>query len=378
VRICQVDEEGRFGGPEQRITIVAHELSKFSDIDLCLIIPKIDSQYFSSLLAKLDVDYSRLDITRLSLQLGVLTRYVFRFGYELFTVAYFLRRRNIDLVHVNGAYQFRTALSAIIANKRFIWHLNDTNVPWPIRFIFHVFSYFSSGFISTGVKAYDYYVRFSYQSRKPYVMIQPPVADNFFYYPTTTKPQSEKHKRRLLIGTVAGINPAKGLEFFIRMASLAINSGIEADFIIAGQELKSQRRYAAKIKNLVSDLGLSNYIHFHGFITNVPEFLEHLDIVVISSVTEAGPLALWESMAAMKPVITTDVGSVSEYVVSGTHALVVPCKDSESLFAALQKLVRDHSLQVALAKSAYLLAKEKFSAKSIGLRYYEFYSKIMS
>ena len=50
------------------------------------------------------------------------------------------------------------------------------------------------------------------------------------------------------------------------------------------------------------------------FIIDEPSFLKSGDIFVYTSISESGPMAVWEAMAMGKPIVTTDVGSVSQYL----------------------------------------------------------------
>ena len=78
ITVLNVDEEGRFGGPERRIVNVARELYQKS-VETTVVIPKLDSDRFVAYANAVGVKYHILDITRLSLERTILARYVKRF-----------------------------------------------------------------------------------------------------------------------------------------------------------------------------------------------------------------------------------------------------------------------------------------------------------
>ena len=75
--------------------------------------------------------------------------------------------------------------------------------------------------------------------------------------------------------------------------------------------------------------------------SDVPELLALLDVLVLTSHMEANPVSILEAMAAEKPVISTQVGSVSETVLDGTTGYLVAPGGAEELAARMVELLRD-------------------------------------
>ena len=70
-KICFVDEDGRFGGPQQRMLGLASELKK-NDVGVEIIIPKDESDIFKKKLINSRIKFYELPITRLSLKKGIM------------------------------------------------------------------------------------------------------------------------------------------------------------------------------------------------------------------------------------------------------------------------------------------------------------------
>lgn len=89
-------------------------------------------------------------------------------------------------------------------------------------------------------------------------------------------------------------------------------------------------------------------------------FISASDIILSTSENEGMPVALIEAQLAGKPVVATDVGSVSEVVMDGKTGFVVS-KNQEELVAALNKLLPDTKLIESMGNEAKTHAKSSFS-----------------
>ena len=71
--------------------------------------------------------------------------------------------------------------------------------------------------------------------------------------------------------TVSGINPTKGLEYFLKMASEIVAKYEDICFFIAAPNLKSQKNYFKKLENIISSSHLNDQnCKFLGMISDVP------------------------------------------------------------------------------------------------------------
>ena len=119
LEVINVDEEGRFIGPERRINVARRFVTIFKTT---VIITAIDSDRFVDYANSANVEYNILDITRLSLERSILFRYIRRLPYELYLLIKFFRAHDAVLVHVNGASQFKVTIAAKLSGKKVVWH----------------------------------------------------------------------------------------------------------------------------------------------------------------------------------------------------------------------------------------------------------------
>ena len=55
--------------------------------------------------------------------------------------------------------------------------------------------------------------------------------------------------------------------------------------------------------------------------------------------------SVWEAMAMEKPIVSTDVGDVSTYIMNGDDGFIVPPCDSQALAKKVEILIKNDSLR---------------------------------
>lgn len=379
INVCNVDEEGRFGGPARRIVHVAKELKKHN-VETQVVFPKCDSERFFKELLLANIKCTSKNITRLTKEKKILFKYIIRFPIELMQLVSFFRKKKFDLIHVNGSYQFKSALAGKLASVPVVWHLNDSKMDSVVKSIcIFLAKYCATGLIVTGMRVYEYYVRGTNLVNKPFYAIQVPVDTKVFNPNIVTSDVRLNEIKGKKIVTVSGINPTKGLEYFIEMALKLNQKYSDLTFLIAGAEFNSQKNYYRKLKDIIAGTSLAkDNLIFVGMIDDIPSFLKGADIFVYTSISESGPAAVWEAMAMGKPIVSTDVGSVSEYIKDGVSGYVVPIKDSKALTEKVERLIMDPELCESMGKEAIGIAQEKLDVSAAAKKHALFYDKIIT
>ncbi len=108
-------------------------------------------------------------------------------------------------------------------------------------------------------------------------------------------------------------------------------------------------------------LGISEWVRFLGFRSDVPALLQASDLFVLPSRYETTPIAILEAMAAGLPSIVTDVGDNRYLVEDGASGLVVPPDDVSDLAAAIETLLSDPERRQRMGAAA----RERVAAYSI-------------
>ncbi len=98
--------------------------------------------------------------------------------------------------------------------------------------------------------------------------------------------------------------------------------------------------------------------------SKLPELLKGHQIKLLSSTSEAFGMALVEAMACGLAPITTNTPGPLEIVTDGEDAMVIPSRDAEAIFEALEKLIGDRPYLETLRHQAYQTA-QKYSWQKI-------------
>ena len=115
------------------------------------------------------------------------------------------------------------------------------------------------------------------------------------------------------IGFVGRVVPIKDVKTYIRALKIVSQDIRNFTGYIIGPEDEAPE-YARECRELVHMLGLDDRIVFTGKIDGVGlnEYYARLDLVVLTSVSEAQPLVVLEANCAGIPVVASDVGACSE------------------------------------------------------------------
>jgi glycosyltransferase involved in cell wall biosynthesis len=162
-----------------------------------------------------------------------------------------------------------------------------------------------------------------------------------------------------LVAVIGRLSPEKGQRAFVgAMAAVARGRRAVTGLIVGDGPDEAALRAA------VAREGLSNRIRFTGHRRDLDRIYPELSAVVIPSLSEGLPNVLLESMAHGCPVVTTDVGGVTEVVQDGLSAVVVPAGDVEGLAGGLTRVLVDAGFAAGLAARARERVAAAFSVES--------------
>lgn len=146
-----------------------------------------------------------------------------------------------------------------------------------------------------------------------------------------------------IIGNIANHIWPKNLETFILVANELINNQGRKNlhFVQIGS-------YSNLTKNLlleVERLNLQDHISFLDQIPQASNFIPQFDISLITSESEGVPQFIYESFYHEVPVISTDVGGISEVIQHATNGLLAPAFDFMQLAEHIVTLQKNSELR---------------------------------
>ena len=84
-------------------------------------------------------------------------------------------------------------------------------------------------------------------------------------------------------------------------------------FKLVGKVWDSQINYFENIKKIIKEKKLRN-LRFIKNANSVEKILKKSDLLLVTSKNESMPLSICEAMASSKPIISTDVGDIKNFV----------------------------------------------------------------
>lgn len=372
IRVANVIFDERPGGAHKRIVQVAERLQP-SGIQTVVFVPENRSgEPVLSEKAGLEVrhiSFSR--IPRLSNPFQVLV-WLTKLRHDVRRFMQQYRDDRISIAHVNGAFFLAPAIAARRCGIPLVWHLNDTIVP---RYL----SWFLGKIVSslaTSVVVAAHAVATHYRiPAKRFTIIYAPVDDR------QTVASSDSHADRFRAGLVANWTRVKGIEFYLQaVASARREIAVPLDAVLAGARLESQRKYTGKLEALIRDLDLASSIEDHGYIDDTTRLIASLDVLVLSSRSEACPIVVLEAMSVGVPVVGTDVGGVREILLQNSDepcGIVVPRDDPAAIARALVSLYRSPSTRESMGSAGKKAVKDHFSLDKCVERHRTLYNSLL-
>lgn len=151
--------------------------------------------------------------------------------------------------------------------------------------------------------------------------------------------------------------------------ALDINPKMTLTLIGDGEEKAQMEKY-------VDELDVSDKVHFVGSQDNVFPYLYDADTFILTSDFEGIPITIIEAMGTGLPIISTNVGGVSDMLADGQEGFIVNC-DDRKIADAIVQLAINEPLRQRMGRAAYIRA-QKFSAIQMGKRYLSLYKEIVN
>jgi glycosyltransferase involved in cell wall biosynthesis len=162
---------------------------------------------------------------------------------------------------------------------------------------------------------------------------------------------------RFVFGTISRLDePKKGIAVFLRAAHRLLQEGHSAHFLITGEGYSKQ-----PLLKLANELGLGVKVTFLGYWDNLKEVLAALDVFVLPSFSEGFPIVNLEAMAAGLPVISTDVGGVSEGIVHNSNGVLVPPNNEKEMARAMTFLIEHPEIAKNMGEKGKVRVETEFT-----------------
>lgn len=163
------------------------------------------------------------------------------------------------------------------------------------------------------------------------------------------------------ICTVGRLAKVKGFDVFLEALSLLLKRRTDffRAFVIGdGPEMEP-------LKKRSSALRLEGVVRFTGRARETSEILRNMDMMVVPSRVEGQGLSLVEAMAAGLPFVASRVGGIPECVDHMREGILVKPSDPQALAGAMERLLDDPALAMALGKRSRERYEREFTLENM-------------
>ncbi len=366
-KVLNISEEGRGGGAIGRIRIIANELK--GRINTIIVVPKGSEKYVQSL-KQLGLNYREISLYPMTTDFKGAILYFIFFIPEVISLACLISKEKPDLVHCNGSWQVKGVIASKLVGVSSLWHMNDTYQWRFVEMLFKLLSWLPTGYIYASERTRNYYEKLSKKiSNSPFSSVIVAPVDRETIQPIIRSRQSPI--KLLLIGY---INVHKGIELLLNASAEFKDQEIEID--IVGPILSTRETYVNSLFLLQRELDVSN-VSFLGYQKIDTELLSKYHYYICSSIREASPMAVWESLASGLPIISTDVGDVKEVIEKNSCGVISEKLNGESLAKAIRTLIGQTDEEYKEMSKNAVIASDTFDKEQVAKAYLSFYKKVI-
>ncbi|RJQ56067.1 MAG: DUF3492 domain-containing protein [Desulfobacteraceae bacterium] len=182
------------------------------------------------------------------------------------------------------------------------------------------------------------------------------------------------------ISFVGRIDSVKDVKTLIQAISIVKKAYPEMRCLVIGP-YDEQPEYFKECSDLVSMLDLKGTVSFTGR-SNVLDYYKETDLLLLTSIKEAMPLAVMEAMAAGIPVVATSVGACSELLLGnddgiGQAGMVTRVMDAEGIAVASIRILKDPSLANKMARNGIARIERLYREELVIDQYEQIYREIL-
>ncbi|CAG9226784.1 Glycosyl transferase group 1 [Paraburkholderia sabiae] len=189
---------------------------------------------------------------------------------------------------------------------------------------------------------------------------------------------------RNVVALIGRVVPIKDIKTFIRALFIASRTMPDIEGWIVGPE-EEDPAYAQECRALAESLGLAKNVKFLGF-QRIHDILPKVDVIALTSISEALPLVVLEGFAAGIPSITTDVGSCRQLIEGygeedralGVAGSVVPIANPAAFAQAVIDLLGDEPRWLAAQEAGLQRVRRFYTKAQMTDQYRVLYERLMA
>lgn len=184
------------------------------------------------------------------------------------------------------------------------------------------------------------------------------------------KIKRESHDRAT-VALIGRVVPIKDIKSFLRSVAMVQMNIPDVRVLVMGPT-DEDADYYNECQQMVEYMGMQENVTFTGQVS-IDKYLGQIDVLVLSSISEAMPLTILEAGAAAIPSVTTDVGACKEIIYGkennkedtalGDGGMIVPLSNPSAMAEAILSLLSDGQLREEMGRNMLTRVKKYYDKK---------------
>jgi glycosyltransferase involved in cell wall biosynthesis len=158
------------------------------------------------------------------------------------------------------------------------------------------------------------------------------------------------------LGLIANFSPGKGHKLLLKATKEINKSDKKVDIVFFGAGGTDE--LLADLQSFIVENSMQENVKLRGYVESKKEIYDSIDVVIVPSVSEGFGRVPFEAMAYGKPIIYSDSGALSEYMIAGKTGTSFNSNDSESLELAIRNLIDSETEHQKFIDNGYLFVDE--------------------
>lgn len=173
-----------------------------------------------------------------------------------------------------------------------------------------------------------------------------------------------------IVGYIGRLAPEKRIDLIIEAAKINISRD-DVIYLICGSGDEEE-----KIKKSISKYKLESKVFMLGYISNVQDIYNILDILVLASDTEGTPRVVLEAMSNSVCVVATNVGGLKEIIDGNENGILINKGDYKSIANSVELLLDNEMLRKKYAELGKKKIINEFNINKMRKSVEEVYNKL--
>lgn len=171
-----------------------------------------------------------------------------------------------------------------------------------------------------------------------------------------------------VIGSSGRMFPIKDYPLMVAIAHEVLKNTGNVRFELAGEGPEREN-----ILRLIHDYRIEKAFILRGFLDNMTEFYNGLDLYINTSLHEGLPMSILEAMSRGLPVIAPNIGGLKEIVNDGLQGYLINGRDPELFAEKCLRLYLNKELSKRMGTASIEKIKSDFSLEKMAQKYNDLY-----